>query len=292
MTHSWRQATDDEIIKFYEQEFPPSVGGFPKFITPTSPKEFGVQLSDYYPRQGNETAKTDFIRRQTRPDGNASVFTCWEDVARFAKAPAENDPLVDSTNDGALADPILVDGKGPVTNALYFGVDTHDHGWPLYVDIDAKDIAINRAQEAVDQHGGLDKDRLLAKAGIIQEEPEGFNYGFRDIRQALEYGFEVAEYFEETLNGDSTTVVYSGQGAHVYLADDDPDHRYDRRARQVIIQFLTEQEEFPIDEVVTADRRRFGRVPYSLHTDICRVPQPVDSPEFDFVNDAKPEFLA
>ena len=86
-------------------------------------------------------------------------------------------------------------------------------------------------------------------------------------------------------------VVYSGQGVHVYLLDDDLDHRYDEKSREVLNDLLLERYEIPIDPVVTADRSRLLRVPYSLHADVCRVVQPIESPAFDPRTEARPQVL-
>jgi DNA primase catalytic subunit len=86
-------------------------------------------------------------------------------------------------------------------------------------------------------------------------------------------------------------VVYSGQGCHVYLLDDDPDHRYDETARELINDALTKDHDIPIDTVVTADRRRVTRLPYSLHADVSRIVTPIDTPDYDFRNDPVPQFL-
>jgi len=96
--------------------------------------------------------------------------------------------------------------------------------------------------------------------------------------------------FEDDFNAEETMVVYSGQGVHIYLLDTNLAHRYDAKSREVLNDLLQETYEIPIDPVVTADRRRVARLPYSLHADVCSVVQPIESPNFD-VRSATPEVL-
>jgi len=104
------------------------------------------------------------------------------------------------------------------------------------------------------------------------------------------YGFEVRDIFEDDFNAQETMVVYSGQGVHVYLLDTDPAHRYDAKSREVLNDLLQDTYEIPIDPVVTADRRRVARLPYSLHADVCSIVLPIESQTFD-VQSATPEVL-
>lgn len=79
------------------------------------------------------------------------------------------------------------------------------------------------------------------------------------------------DVFKDDFAADETMVVYSGEGCHVYLLDTDRDHHYDEQSREVINDLLLDEYEIPIDPVVTADRRRVRRLPYSLHADVSRV---------------------
>lgn len=78
---------------------------------------------------------------------------------------------------------------------------------------------------------------------------------------------------------------------HVYLLDTDLSHRYDRRSREVLVELFQELHDIPIDGVVTSDPARFGRLPYSLHTEVCRVVTPINESTFNPRVDAVPPFL-
>ena len=97
--------------------------------------------------------------------------------------------------------------------------------------------------------------------------------------------------FNDILGTDKTQVVYSGQGAHVYLYDHDSMYRYDEQSRQVIVHELTEERGFNIDEQVTTDESRVIQLPYSLHADVCRVVTPINERGFDYRTRATPQFL-
>jgi len=158
-------------------------------------------------------------------------------------------------------------------------------------DIDAKDVALERATERFPHSENASQDDILEQAGVLQGEPEGYPYEYEDIHTALGYAFEVEQFFNDQLASDDTQVVYSGQGAHVYLYDEDPEYRYDEAARKVIVHALSEKRDIPIDEQVTTDEARVIRLPYSLHAGVSRVVTPVESPDFDFRTDAQPAFL-
>jgi hypothetical protein len=218
----------------------------------------------------------------------------------FLQSPARHDPYRGS--EYALVDPDLTETGDPVAAGVYYGLDNWERPWILAVDIDAKDIALARADRMIDgDHedgatGTRDGDtsreeRLLVASGIREADPAGYPYAFEDIDRAIEYGFETREIFEDEFNATETMVVYSGQGVHVYLLDVDLDYRYDEKSREVLNDLLVEHYEIPIDPVVTADRSRLLRVPYTLHADVCRIVQPIDSPAFDARTDACPQFL-
>lgn len=285
---TWRASTREEVRRYYREEFSVYQDDLPGFIGPGQPKEYALAFDEPYPTV--DAGERPFIRRATRPGSEPrnpgeAVFDSFDDILEFIRHPAHNDPLDGS---GALADPALVDQDRPVPEAVYYAADMWRRNWLLWVDIDAKDVARERAiQDAPDA-----EDPVTAAGIENQEPPYGYSYAFKDIQQAIEYGFEVEEFFTETLEGDDTMVVYSGQGCHVYLLDDDLDHQYDEDSREVINDVLTTDYQIPIDTVVTADKSRVARLPYSLHAGVSRIVTPIDSPQFDFQNEPMPQFLS
>jgi len=285
---TWRSSTREEIRHYYRDEFSAYQGDLPPFIGPGQPKEYALAFDDPYPTV--DAGERPFIRRATRPGSEPRnpgepVFDSFDDVLEFIRHPADNDPIDGS---GALADPVLVEQDRPVPKAVYYAADMWHRNWLLWVDIDAKDVAHERAVQ-----DAPDADDPVTAAGIRnQEPPYGYSYAFEDIQQALEYGFEVEEFFSDSLESEDTMVVYSGQGCHVYLLDDDLDHQYDEDSRKVINDVLTTDYEIPIDTVVTADQSRVARMPYSLHTGVSRIVTPIDSPQFDFQTEPVPHFIS
>ncbi|MFC6862633.1 DNA primase [Halomicroarcula sp. GCM10025817] len=291
---TWRQATREEIYAYYAEEFPRYLDDLPEFITATGPKQYAIAFREPHPVRKDEVPDKDFIRRdtwQTDPSGDRTTheFDDFEDVVEFIRHPARNDPL--GRSEFALADPEVLEKPDPRPDAVYYALDHWERPWVLLVDIDAKEIARDRADEmvsaAVDERDG---DALLDAAGILDADPAGYPYAFEDIDRAIEYGFEVRDIFEDDFDAEETMVVYSGQGVHVYLLDTDPAHRYDEQSREVLNDLLLETYDIPIDPVVTADRRRVARLPYSLHADVCSIVQPIESPAFD-VRSATPEVI-
>lgn len=291
---TWREASREELYTYYSEEFPEHVEEIPSFITPTGPKEFGIAFRAPYPVRKRGAPDREFIRRQTwvtDDDGDQirPVFPTWVDLVGFIQQPARYDPL--RSQPLGLADPDVLPDPEPYANAVYYAADHWDRPWILFVDIDAKDIARNRARDTVDSDIYETEEELLAKAGITAAEPEGFPYAFDDIEAAIEYGFTTRSIFEEEFCAEHTMVVYTGQGVHVYLLDTDAEHRYDAKSREVLNDLLLDEFGIPIDPVVTADRRRLARLPYSLHAGVCRVVQPIDNPRFDVRTQARPRFL-
>jgi hypothetical protein len=291
----WGEATRGEIFDYYNSEFPEYIHALPDHITPDGPVEYAIAFREQYPVSADDPPGKSFIRRGTRiKQENAediSVFDDWNDLCRFIQDPAGNEPL-DRTNGKALADPdLVVEHARPVPAAVYYGTVNWDRSWPTVVDIDAKDIALERTRSNVQQDDGESKRDYLARAGVTESPPEEYPYAFEDIDRSLEYAFDVAGVFERTLNAEETLVVYSGQGAHVYLLDDDRSHHYDAESHQVIVDFLEHEYGFPIDPVVTADRSRVIRLPYSLHSDVSRIVTPIESPDFDYLQAAQPGFI-
>lgn len=287
----WREATREELFAYYREEFPEYIPALPDHITPTGPKQYAIAFQSRYPIKKDGAPDRDFIRRYPRGrDGDAAYqFQDWDDLTAFFRYPAENDPL--RTTDVGLVDPALSEQPSPAPRAVYYSLDHWDRPWMLAVDIDAKDIAKGRAKQMYGDRYD-DTDTLLDHAGIISGDPSGFPYEFEDIQAAIEYGFATKEVFEERFLAEETLVLYSGQGVHVYLLDDDRHHKYDEKSREVINDLLEDVFEIPIDPVVTADRKRVMRLPYSLHGEVSRIVQPIDSPDFDFRADAVPESIS
>lgn len=291
---TWRGATREEIYRYYTEEFPHRIDDLPSFITPTGPKEFGVAFQQAYPIKKEDAPDRDFVRRQmwTNDRENERGQPCFltvDDLVRFIQHPARYDPLRRTSY--GLVDPDVIDEPEPFAAGVYYAADHWNRPWLLFVDIDAKDVARIRALEQVDDDGYENREELLRKSGVLSAEPAGYPYTFEDIQRSLEYGFEVTSIFESDFEADETLVVYTGQGVHVYLLDTDAQHRYDAKSREVLNDLLVEEYGIPIDPVVTADRRRLARLPYSLHSGVCRVVQPIETPQFDFQREAQPEFL-
>jgi hypothetical protein len=283
---TWRESTRSEIQTYYDEEFPSYEASLPAFITPHDPKEYALAFSNPYPTR--QLGRRPFIRRSTRrdtgtDDGGPPVFDSFDELLAFIRYPAENDPLSGSS---ALADPAFVDAQRPVPEAVYYAADMWTRPWLLWIDIDAKDVARTRARTRYP-----DADNPVEAAGILDADPTGYPYAFEDVRQAIQYGFDVESFFTEDLCAAETMVVYSGQGCHVYLLDDDPYHRYDEAAREIINDVLTTDYEIPIDTVVTADQSRVARLPYSLHAGVSRIVTPISDPEYDFIENPLPRFL-
>ena len=279
---SWRESTRTEIQTYYRREFPQYLERLPDFLTPDGPQQFALAFDERYPVRGSDVPPRDFIRRDTweTTRGGAQQrenFPSQESLLTFIQLPADADPLGGRSG---LADPAVVEQPRPIPKAVYYSLEHWDRSWILLVDIDAKDVAEERIEK-----------NQLGKATLEATPPAGYPYAFEDIERAIEYGFEVERIFTERLNATETMVVYTGQGAHVYLLDDDRHHRYDAKSRELLNDLLETTYEIPIDPVVTADRRRVARLPYSLHTDVSRIAQPIESPEFDFRTEAQPDFL-
>lgn len=291
----WREATRDEIYRYYRGPFSEKISSLPEFITPNGPKQWALAFDESFPVIDDDAPDRDFIRRDTRnprTEKPLPEFQTFDDVLSFIQQPAEADPLRNHGSDKALADPALVSKPSPVAEAVYFAVDSWERSWPVYMDIDAKDIAFEIAKNRIpDDSGAETREEIRKQGAILGEPPQGYPYRFKDIKRALEYAFELEAIFQDELHADDTLVVYSGQGAHVYLLDDTGEHRYDEASREVLNTIVEELCDIPIDPVVTADRRRVARLPYSLHAEVSRVVQPISSPSFDFKTDAAPPYL-
>jgi len=287
---TWKQATTDEIAQYYQNEFDGYFEEIPAFIRKSQPKEIGVAFRDAYPVKGDSIPPKQFVRRQAFGD-SSSDFTQWTGdggIKQFIKAPPANDPI---SGRHTLVSPDLVDVPA-VPEAIYYATDFHDRNWVLVVDIDAKDVALEYAKATVNGDDEATDDDLKRQAGVFDAPPEGFPYRFEDLDQALKYGFEVRDYFENSLDTDATQVVYSGQGCHVYMYDPAPEYRYSEVPRRHIATALEEMRDIPIDTPVTTDESRVIRLPYSLHAGVSRVVTPIESPDFDYRTDAVPAVLA
>lgn len=291
---TWRQATREEINAYYIEEFPAYADQLPSFITASGPKQYAIAFREPHPVRHDDIPARDFVRRDTWQTNHAGgrttpEFADFDDVLAFIQHPALNDPL--GRSQYRLADPDVLAKPVPRPDAVYYALDNWERPWVLLVDIDAKDIAKNRAAELV-PHTAAEQgdDAALEAAGISNADPAGYPYAFVDIERAIEYGFEIQDIFEEDFDAEETMVMYTGQGVHVYLLDDDPAHYYDEQSREVLNDLLLDTYEIPIDPVVTADRRRVARLPYSLHADVCSIVQPIESPEFD-IRSATPEVI-
>lgn len=291
---TWRQATREEIYTYYSEEFPSYLSDLPDFITETGPKQYAIAFRERHPVRKPDIPPKNFIRRNTWDTDRAGEqtkpkFRNIDNLLEFIQDPGRNDPLARSQY--ALADPDLLAKPDPRPEAVYYALDHWERPWVLLVDIDAKTIAKERAAETFseDTKEQVEHPKLNA-AGIIEAEPAGYPYAFEDIRRAIEYGFEVRDIFEDDFDASETMVVYSGQGVHVYLLDTDRYHRYDEKSREVLNDLLLEKYGIPIDPVVTADKSRVARLPYSLHADVCSIVQPIESPHFDF-RSAVPEVI-
>jgi len=290
----WRAATREECFRYYQTEFPDDEREFPAHITSNGPKQWALAFHERYPVIGEESPDKDFIRRDTHYSNGNPVpqFQTFDGVVDFIQQPAEADPLQNTGSPSALADPQLVENPPPVAEAVYYKVDSHDHGWPVYLDIDAKDIALEIAKNRLP--GGATADtpaEIRRQGGVTNEPPRGYPYRHDDIEAAIEYAFKLESLLRDEFRADETLVVYSGQGAHVYLLDDNRYHRYNEHSREVINTIIDEMWDIPIDRVVTADRERVARLPYSLHADVCRIVQPIESPSFDYRTEALPEIV-
>jgi hypothetical protein len=288
----WRASSREEIVAYYESEFPAKIASLPDYITPSSPKQWALAFRDSYPVIADDEPDKDFIRRTTLQDSGVprEAFQDFEALLRFIRTPAQFDPLQNTDSSSALVDPDLTSQHAPVPEAVYYGVDSHEHGWPVYMDIDAKDIALSVAENRLPPDADPETpEEKREMGGIAGEPPRGFPYRFDDIDAALEYAFELEAVFQDEFHADETLVVYSGQGAHVYLLDDARQHRYPEHSREVINTIVEELCDIPIDPVVTADRKRVARLPFSLHSEVSRVVTPISSPSFDYRTEAVPD---
>lgn len=301
----WRNATREEVRYYYREEFPERIKALPEWITPTGPVEYAVALDKRYPivqsggREENKNRTRKFIRRSTQAENGKPIIEDWNTILDLFTSPAYNDPQRTHGNSavGALIDPDTASAdqfkegevlSPPITRAAYYSLDHHDRSWVLMFDIDGKDIA----KIAHENTGGeFANGDLPDDSRITTEHPEGFPYQYEHVEAAIDYAFTLSEWLQSKMEFDETQVVYSGQGAHVYGLDEDPYHRYDQESRKRLVKMVSDNLGVPVDEQVTPDKRRVARIPYSLHTDVCRVATPISNRDFDFRIDGIPDFI-
>jgi len=290
---TWKNASVEQLKEYYYNEFPERILDIPEFIQDSKSKQLGISFPESHPVEGEQIPPKDFVRRplfdRSGPYQNNSIDQ-WQgenSIVEFVQSPGDNDPI-----DGkhTLISPELID-QPSIPEAVYYAVDFHDRNWALVVDIDAKDVALEWAEQQLSSTSDRSDEEIKRRAGVFGAAPEGYPYRFEDIDRALEYGFEVEEFFRENLGSTATQAVYSGQGCHVYLHDEDPMYRYGEQNRELITHHLIHEMGIPIDKPVTTDPSRVMRLPYSLHADVSRVVTPISSPNFDYREEAKPQFL-
>lgn len=299
----WRQSTDEEIRSYYQSEFPTYLTQLPDHITADGPYEFAVSLRSKHPLVGGGL-DTDFIRRASREplDNDQSgewgdpVFVdstgnpSFDSVLDFIQAPATHDPRQRHDKGNALVNATEEGLDEPVPEAVYYRLMNHDVGWVLLFDIDAKDVAADAFSDQFDDDTG--RETILEESGVYDEAPAGYPYRYEDIQRAIRYAFELADFAREGLGKEQIMPVYSGQGAHLYVLDEDV-RQYTRQTREGLKNAVLYGDDLgiPIDPVVTQTPDRLARMPYSLHSEVSRICMPIPSPEFDFREKAVPEFL-
>jgi hypothetical protein len=164
-----------------------------------------------------------------------------------------------------------------------------------YTDILTPDNTTTSSANTTDDEN-TDPDGDGHQSGITANPPSTipdneYEYRYKDIQQALEYAFTLKDWLASTVGFTDVRVFYSGQGAHVYALDDDPQYKFTHQTRKVLTTYITERLHIPIDPEVTWDQRRVIRLPYSLHTDVSRVVTEIDSPDFDFRTKPVPSYL-
>lgn len=286
---TWKESTTDEISTYYHGEFDQRYSQIPNFILDSKPKQIGIAFPEPYPVKGDSIPPKNFIRRDVF--GRRDELRAWtgdNSILELVKSPATNDPV---RGDHRLASPEVV-SEAAIPEAVYYATDFHDRNWVLTVDIDAKDVALQRAEERLDTDtANLTDEEIKQQAGVSEAAPTGYPYRFEDIDKTLEYGFEVQEYFRNRLDTNDTQVVYSGQGCHVYMYDPGRMYGYSETNRELIAERLIQKLDIPIDKPVTVDESRVIRLPYSLHAGVSRVVTPIQSPDFNYREKAKPKFL-
>lgn len=301
---TWRQSTNEEIRGFYENEFREYIDQIPWWIQPHTVKQFAVALNGNHPSISDARPDKDFLRRDTRADDGERVFIeDWEQVVSFFEQPATSDPMAIGTERSrGLKQPTSENGLSePVTKASYYGLDNWEEFWVLAFDIDAKDVYKNVISDEETSYDDVSKE-TVRETGVVNKDPTPstvevngeekvteYLYRYEDIRNAVNYAFNLKEWLMDTVGFSEVRVYYSGQGAHVYAFKDDPYYKFTHQTRRFLTVYVKEKLNIPIDDAVTWDSNRVMRLPYSLHTDVNRVVTEVESPGFDFQSDAVPK---
>ena len=308
----WRQSTRTEIQEYYNSEFQQYLAQLPDWITPNAPKQYALAFRERYPaiHPKRDPPDKDFIRRDTRQSVNNSYIHDWDEIVDFVQHPAANDPMRLTLGSMGLADPADVSQIEPTPSAVYYGLDNWERYWVLAFDIDAKDVA-KESIATSDQTFEDVTDEQVERSGIINQPPEPhflppqdatgtsegngsvaqYKYRYEDIERSLEYAFELKEWLADTVGFPEVKVYYSGQGAHIYALEDDPYYKFTYQTRRFLTTYIHERLQIPVDDAVTWDDQRVMRLPGSLHTDVSRVVTEIQTPKFDFRNEAIPEFL-
>lgn len=300
---TWRQSTNKEIRDFYETEFREYIDKIPWWIQPHTVKQFAVALNGDHPSISDARPDKNFLRRDTRANDGERVFIDdWEQVVSFFEQPATSDPMAIGTERSkGLKKPTSENGLSePVTKASYYGLDNWEQFWVLAFDIDAKDVYKNVISDEDTSYDDVSKE-TVRETGVVDKEPvpsaievngeeqvTEYLYRYEDIRNALNYAFNLKEWLMDTVGFDEVRVYYSGQGAHVYAFKDDPYYKFTHQTRRFLTVYIKDKLNIPIDDAVTWDSNRVMRLPCSLHSDVNRVVTEIESPDFDFRNDAVP----
>lgn len=316
VSKDWRPSTYNEIEAYYEFIFPKLTESLPHWITPSNPKEYAIALREPYPTRGRGEDAPDkqFLRRSTRNNDNPDqiFIRTWDQLCTFFQRPAARDPLAVGTNRSiGLIHSDSVDEPKPVPQAIYYALDNWEDFWVLAFDIDAKDVAKQRIARGEKTYTDVTQSDLI-EHGVVNEEPtpiklpakhahgsdqkkayiNKYLYTFADIERAIDMAFELGNWLKNTVGFDETQIFYSGQGTHIYAFKDDPYYKFTKQTREFIAgTYIPERLHIPIDAGVTWDSSRVMRVPFSLHTDVHRVVQKINSPEYDYRNEARVENL-
>ncbi len=267
-----RPSSDEEIERYYREEFPARYKDLPPFIQYSPEYAFALKRAIDIELNG-KPEKRDFVRR-----GNDGLF---HDLHSLCIDLKKFDPLRQARS----SQPVL---------GLYFGVkDIKNYGWLLWFDIDSKDVARNGL---CDKHPGIpddatDDDIKKWEEMISDIPPKGYKYCYDCVKVAVRSAFRLKGILSSYgFNEKNIFVYYSGQGAHVHVLDDYA-WRMPRPSREFLVDMIEQKENEPIDRVVTARTQGVCRIPYSLNAKVSRIVIPLTSPTQDFLNESVPRFL-
>jgi DNA primase catalytic subunit len=289
----WRKATREEIQAYYADEFPKHAAQIPDWLGITDTDEIAVALSHKWPtidkRHENGIAVRDFLRRSTYSSGSP-IWDSWSDLADFCINPVANDPLRGEHLGVVPQDRVpdsdkLETNAPPVAEALYAQLLHHDgKKWLLAFDIDADDVAAQRLRTADDDRPD---NAILSDSTVTDDPPRStdnieYAYTYDDIQQAIAYAHDLKHWVANNLGCSNAEVFYSGQGAHLYILDDEPCYHYHMQSRRALTEYITDKLGIPIDVAVTYTDKRVLRVPYSLHAGVSRLVTAAPDPEFPY----------